>query len=69
MDTTKMTTTYYSIIEFDDGRCFPPMGLLTLKQAASLVTTTTYVVAIENGVTRALTKKEEQELLDYRRAA
>jgi hypothetical protein len=61
--TTKLAT--YSIVEFDDGRCFPPMGLLTLEQAASLVTTTNYVVAIENGVTRALTKQEEQELRAY----
>jgi hypothetical protein len=60
---------YYSIVEFDDGRCFPPMGLLTLEQAASLVTTTNYVVAIENGVTRALTKQEEQELLVYVRGS
>jgi hypothetical protein len=68
MDTTR-TATYYSIIEFDDGRCFPPMGLLTLEQAASEVTIRSYVVATENGITRALTKEEEQELSGYRKAA
>jgi hypothetical protein len=68
MDTTR-TATYYSIIEFDDGRCFPPMGLLTLEQAASEVTTMNYVVATENGVTRELTEEEEKQLREYRKAA
>ena len=69
MNTATITGPSIKAIEFDDGRCFPPMGRLTLKQGASLVTTTNYLVATENGVTRALTKEEEKELRGYRKAA